>query len=136
MLAIANRLGTPQKPFSKEAIISAAIKKTGYNDLGNQHFSLPLQKLIESYQNEKDLTFIGHEIAFKSLVHFVSNRLCIQHDLNCHPEIHQQVIRKPLFVIGLPRSGTSLLYNLLALDKNARPLMLHGDQCSFKAQRS
>ena len=120
---IASRLGISQKPFSTEAIISTAIKKTGYSDLGNQHFFLPLQKLIESYQNEKDLTFIGHEIAFKSLVHFVSNRLCIQHDLNCNPDIHQQEIRKPLFVIGLPRSGTSLLYNLLALDKNARPLM-------------
>jgi hypothetical protein len=48
----------------------------------------------------------------------------MEQDRQLYPEIGHQEIRQPLFIVGLPRSGTTLLHNLLAADPEHRsPLM-------------
>ncbi len=59
------------------------------------------------------------KIQYKKLV----SRLKIFAAFAEHPEILQQQINAPIFVTGLPRSGTSALLNLLAVDPAARPLL-------------
>jgi hypothetical protein len=58
------------------------------------------------------------------LVQYSRNRLLIHDTLKRHPEIHDEVIDRPLIVCGLPRSGTTHLVNLLAADARLRSLPL------------
>jgi len=109
--------------LSEERILQAARRQTSLDDLGDERFRVPLCLLVDSYENDPELTTVGRLIARALLVHHVANRLRIHHDLNRHPEILAGEIRRPLFVVGLPRTGTTLLYNLLALDSSFRPLL-------------
>lgn len=60
----------------------------------------------------------------RRLVDLLSTRLRIQNTWNDHPEILARPVPKPMVLTGLPRSGTSALFNLLARDPAARPLLL------------
>src|SRR5438094_4467925 len=54
------------------------------------------------------------------LMRTLCSRLFMQRDRKAHPGIARQEIRDPLFIVGLPRSGTTLLHTLLALDPEHR----------------
>jgi hypothetical protein len=49
--------------------------------------------------------------------------LFIEETLKKHPEIKARAIRRPVYLTGLPRTGTSALFNLLAIDDASRPLL-------------
>ena len=63
-------------------------------------------------------------LMFNDCVRYASNRLRIEDLLRAHPEIEQIPIEKPVIVIGLPRSGTTNLVNLLAADSRFRSMPL------------
>ncbi|HOO70122.1 MAG TPA: sulfotransferase [Spirochaetota bacterium] len=56
------------------------------------------------------------------MVELLKNRLCIQNEFNLNREIAEEKILKPLVIASLPRSGTTLLHNLLSLDGSMRYL--------------
>ena len=109
--------------LSEETILLQARRQTGLEDLGEERFRVPLRVLLGSYENDPRLTFLGRILAQKMMVHHVANRLKINHDLKQYPEILSGEIHQPLFVLGLPRTGTTLLYNLLAQNPDFRPLL-------------
>jgi len=59
---------------------------------------------------------LGRLIARADCVRLLENRLRIVHTLRRHPEIERQDIRQPIFIVGLPRTGTTILPELLAQD--------------------
>jgi len=106
--------------FRKEGLLKDAAKQTGLKDFGDPVFHDPLTRLgtsIDKEANLKLLNTIGHRIGF--LVS-LKKRLYIQQDLNRFPEISQVPVTAPLFILGMPRSGTTLLHNLLSMDDDAR----------------
>jgi hypothetical protein len=109
--------------LSEEEILQGARSQTGLEDLGNERFRVPLKALLDSYNDDTNLTTVGRWLARRMLIHIVANRLLIHRDLKCYPEILSGRIDRPLFVVGLPRTGTTLLYNLLAQDSASRPLL-------------
>jgi hypothetical protein len=129
-LRFAHWIGDRLKPFgltggnlAAESLIRAAQTETGLADFGTDRFRAPLQKLLDSYLADRDLSVIGRGIARGTLINCLANRLRIARDLREHPEIRGETVSRPLFVLGLPRTGTTLLYNLLAQDPAARPLL-------------
>ena len=72
---------------------------------------------------DPELTFVGRLIAQGMMIHHVANRMRIHRDLAQYPEILAGELRRPLFVVGLPRTGTTLLYNLLSRDTTSRHLL-------------
>lgn len=127
MLSAANvlhRCGLPSPDFTPEAVIRAAKRMTGLSDFGgDESFRLPLKILLEDCVAETRYGYLGRWMARQRCVGLTSNRLLIQDELKRHPEIRDIRITRPLFVLGLPRTGTTLLYNLLAQDPKSRPLM-------------
>ena len=109
--------------LSEETILRQARRQTGLEDLGEERFRVALRALLGSYESDHRLTFLGRILAQKMMAHHVANRLKINHDLKQYPEILSGEIHKPLFVLGLPRTGTTLLYNLLAQNPDFRPLL-------------
>ena len=79
-----------------------------------------LNVLIDSINKEADLTFFGEKAASYQIKQHLRNRHLIASEFK---DLKTQKISSPIFVIGLPRSGTSFLFNLLAKDKlNRSPL--------------
>ena len=106
-----------------EEIIAAATAKTGISEIGDRSALIGLQKLLDAYASEARLTERGSQMAHGDLVTFMAIRQRIEGWLADHPELLDRPIEKPLFVFGLPRTGTTLLINLLHADPARRSFL-------------
>lgn len=119
----AGRLGLSSSAVNAESILEKARKQTGLTDFGDGEIEQPLGILADAFEKEASLHAFGRQGVSKFLTRVLATRLQIVETLKQQPEILDLEIRKPLFIIGFPRTGTTLLYNLLALDPKARPLL-------------
>ncbi|MCP4130830.1 MAG: sulfotransferase [bacterium] len=117
---ILERLGISPANRSEESLMADACRKTGLSDWGDESFRTALGVLLESYKKDANLNFVGWLKAHQMLISHLINRLRIQDALKHNPEILQEPIRGPLFIAGLPRTGTTLLHKLLSLDRSNR----------------
>ena len=111
----------PDVELTEAALLGAARAKTGLSDFGDEAdwkegFTLLLQGLNE----EAMLNKVGRIIAFGEMLRHLENRLRVTDDIARHPEILQVKIEKPVFVMGLPRTGSTILHDLLAQDPDNR----------------
>jgi hypothetical protein len=72
--------------------------------------------LLNAFETEARLTTLGRIIARADIIRLLENRLRIIDTIKRHPEILERGIERPLFIIGLPRTGTTILHELLAQD--------------------
>ena len=105
-------------------LIETAKRRCHLDDFGGGDFFEGLSRLLESCQDEARLNLIG-KIALKTdVLEILCARLKMERDRQLYPNIARQEIREPVFIVGLPRSGTSLLHRLLSADPEHRcPLM-------------
>ena len=108
--------------FEPDALLDAARKRTGLDDFGPDTIREPLAVLRESVEHETGFTPFGRMAFHNLLVEALANRLQVLECIRRHPEVGQQRIERPWIVIGLPRTGTTLLSFLLGLDPLTRPL--------------
>lgn len=103
-----------------EAILGAATSATGLADFGPDDFRGRLRRLVEEWNADTRAYELSRAILFRYATRYASNRLLIQDVLKKHPEIHDEPIERPIIVVGLPRSGTTHLLNLLGADSRLR----------------
>lgn len=106
-----------------EDIIAAAKAQTGLGEYGDPAILEGLQRLLDSYAGEARFTERGSQMAHADLVTYMGLRMKIEDWLARHPELLDAPIEKPLFVFGLPRTGTTLLINLLHADPARRSFL-------------
>jgi hypothetical protein len=95
----------------------------GLEDLGSGPFLEPLQLFLDSLESEARLNAIGRLIARERILGHTVSRLGYVEDRKHFPEIAQQQIIRPVFIIGMPRTGTTILHDILAQDPaNRAPL--------------
>lgn len=116
------RAGLFRVSIRPERLQAKLRRKTGL-DWQNCSFEEPLRILTNSLNGEAELHPFGRVLMTIALKWFLQNRLFLEHAWREKPEILSAPVRRPLYVIGLPRTGTTLLYNLLCQDPNCRPLM-------------
>lgn len=111
--------------LTKDRLLEAAVRSTGLSDFGDDDFELGLDVLLESLRaTARDLNAYGRVCATGMPLTALENRLHLQENARRHPEVAQVAVERPVFILGLPRSGTTLLHNLLALHPDLRaPLM-------------
>jgi Sulfotransferase family len=114
--AALEKIGVRSRTPSARELIETAKRRCRLDDFGEGDFSEPLSRLLESCHREARLNVIGKMALRSDVVRILSNRLLLARDRQLYPEIAQQEIREPLFIVGLPRSGTTLLHILLAAD--------------------
>lgn len=95
--------------------MAAARGKEWLDDWGPSAFETPLAVLADSYA-EAGLNQIGEYILRSGLVHGLRMRLRAQEWIRRYPEILDETILAPIVVVGMMRSGTTLLQRLLAAD--------------------
>jgi hypothetical protein len=109
--------------LSVQEILDRARRQTGLEDWGEDYFLEPLRLLVEDFERRARLNSFGRWLVRQTLTGCVQNRLRVREYARIHPEAMQAPLRSPLIVVGMPRTGTTLLYNLLAQDPDARPLL-------------
>jgi hypothetical protein len=97
-------------------LLSIAERQTGLNDFGDHRFLEPMAFLVESVEREAKLNALGRFVFVEHVVQLLRNRLYLELDWKLDPTIGLRKIPKPVFITGLPRTGTTLLHSLLAQD--------------------
>ncbi len=105
-----------------ESLLRAARKSTGLDDFGDPAFRAPLEKLTRAVEEEAALHPVGRFITRTRLVSALSTRARLESLLQKNPQIAGEPIARPIVIIGLPRTGTTLLHRLLASDPRIRAL--------------
>ncbi len=108
--------GYPWLSLDEKVLLNKACSQTGLDDYGDDSFREGLRVLLRSYELDAELSFVGRICVNSDTVRLLSNRLRLVEDRRRHPGIAAEVIRRPLFITGLPRSGTTFLHALLAQD--------------------
>jgi hypothetical protein len=115
---------TLQERFAPELLIAAACDEACSDDFGDasgyEGWRLGLDRLTDGLVNEARLSAIGVEIAHLDIMRALRNRLGVIAWRKQHPEIASEPITAPIFIVGQPRTGTTILYDLLAQDPDLR----------------
>lgn len=108
------------KPLDSSRLLEQAVEKTGLSEWGqDKTFEIGLSKLCESIE-VMDCGPVLREDFEAQAIALLSTRLHLVNDEIQNPEILKGKIERPIVVCGLPRTGTTWLYELLALDPVAR----------------
>lgn len=98
--------------FDADELVQQAIEITGFSDFGWLPYREGLEVLLETYdRNVADAA--GRQRCRDRVVNLLATRLRCEHAFATIPEIAEQEIIAPVFITGLPRSGTSALLNLM-----------------------
>ena len=116
----ATAIGWQPVDLSVDSLLRQARGETDLSDFGEDDFRDPLARLLESLEHEARLSTLGRIIAKRDLLRTLENRLGLVDLLKKYPDIEAQDIEKPLFVVGPPRSGTTIFHDLLAMDTDNR----------------
>lgn len=92
-----------------------AQRKEALTDWGPGEFERPLRVLLDDYARA-DLNAVGIHILRSGIVHSLRMRLRAQEWIRRHPQILDERVAAPIAVVGMMRSGTTLLQRLLAAD--------------------
>ncbi len=110
--------------LSVDAVCAAAAARTGLSDFGPYDFRERLGVQLAEMDADEERTGLGRLLMFSDCTRYAANRLLIYDLLTRHPEILEIPIIRPVIVVGLPRSGTTHLVNLLAADTRFRSMPL------------
>lgn len=106
-------------PLIAEQFIEDARKATGLDDFGGDSFREGLEILLGDVNADNRPDELNARLRGQ-VMQSLTNRLKIIDYLKGRPELLQRPIEKPVFVFGIPRTGTTLLSNLLAADPARR----------------
>ena len=116
------------RPFARgvrldeAGLLAAARRRTGLSDFGDPAFREPLRVLLAALEQEAGLSPLGRFVARSLVVQLLATRLRTESLLRAHPEILAEQVRAPIVILGLPRTGTTHLHNLLSQDPGLRSL--------------
>ena len=122
---------TLQERFSPQRLIATACEEAGTDDFGDDGWQPGLERLTDGLINEARLSAIGVEIAYLDIMRALKNRLGVIAWRKEHPEIATKPITTPIVIVGQPRSGTTILYDLLAQDPDLRAPADVGGRCAL-----
>ncbi len=114
-------LGTRIK-LDKDRLIRSAKKSTGLDDLGKDFWDEPLDRMLQSINNEANLHPVGMFISRERIVNLLANRLRAEYYFKKYPEILDQDVYPVWMIAGLQRTGTTKLQRLLNADPANRVL--------------
>lgn len=106
--------------LSTDGLIDTARARTGLEDFGGDSFRLGLDRLVDGLEHEARLTAMGVAIAPELLLSYLTNRLQVMGWHRRCPEMGRSEIRPPIVMIGMGRTGTTILHDLLAQDPENR----------------
>ena len=115
---------TQKVELTVDAVLAEAAARSGLDDFGPDDFTERLSLWLAEMDADEQRTGLGRLMMFGDCARYAGNRLRVLDLLARRPEILEVEIRRPIIVVGLPRSGTTHLVNLIAADQRLRSLPL------------
>ncbi|MGU3498149.1 sulfotransferase family protein [Mycobacterium sp. C31M] len=108
--------------FDSDTLITAACEAAGSDDFGAPDgWRKNLDRLCDDLAGQARLNDLGVEIAVMDIVGPLTHRLRITQWRKENPAVATTPVTRPIFIVGQPRTGTTILFDLLAQDPALRP---------------
>lgn len=108
--------------LNRDELMTAAASATGLSDFGPADFEEGFSVLLASYAQDSQLTPLGFQLVHDEIIGDLVGRLQVVDRLRRTPEIRETTLERPVFILGLPRTGTTTLQQLLQLDPDSQVL--------------
>ncbi|MBV8916404.1 MAG: sulfotransferase [Acetobacteraceae bacterium] len=109
-----------EQPLGADRLLAAARRRLGFDPARDPEMAGALTALVGSIEREASLNLFGRLSTRWDLCRFLANVARLQQEESRDPAIGEQKVTRPVFITGLPRSGTSFLHSLLMLDPENR----------------
>ncbi len=113
-------VSTDDPAVTRDRLIEAATGQTGLEDFGEPTWQEGLDRYLESVRDTADLNEVGVQAVEGQVVVDLSNRLLIEDWRTSHPTVAEEKIERPIVIVGQPRTGTTILFDLIAQDHTNR----------------
>ncbi len=100
--------------FDSEDLLKAAAAKAGHDDFGSDSYRAALEPLLHSIRYEMQLSDKGRGEMRTRIVDALANRLTLVAWEKAHPALAKGAVDVPIIILGLPRTGSSILLETLA----------------------
>jgi hypothetical protein len=110
---------TPDR-LDRSALVDEAMARAGQEDFGESSWEEGLDVLLDSLREEARLNDLGVEVAATEVVAYLANRLALTAWRRDHAEVAEGRIERPIVIVGQPRTGTTILFDVLAQDPMLR----------------
>lgn len=110
-------------PLNADELIATACRCEGLSNFGEDYWREPFGVLVKALDQQAELHLLGRLMIRDDLLRALRGRLQIEATYQQHPEIEDEIIDTPVVVVGLPRSGTSILFEILSQDRRFGPLL-------------
>jgi hypothetical protein len=114
--------------FSADELEEGARAATSLDDFGSPYYREGLDRTVAALNTEADLSEMGGVIQHATISNALIQRLKVEQAYAQHPDIDDETVGGPLFIIGLPRTGTTALSQLVAADPQFRSLRMWESQ--------
>jgi hypothetical protein len=110
--------------LSIDTLLAEARRRSGdLTDFGDECFLPALSALLAALEHEARLSDIGRQLLTERLIELLKNRLVIEAYYQNFPQIADEPIERPIVIVGLPRTGTTLLQRILGCDTRLYPML-------------
>ena len=106
-----------------DLLAQRASERTGLDDFGDPTWQEGLSILVDSLDRSDDILDSGRAYLHDGYVDALANRLRVVDHLKHAPELRSEPIERPLVILGMPRTGTTVASYLLDQDPNRRSLL-------------
>ncbi len=107
-------------PLDEASLLDHARRNTGLDDFGEDGWREHFRYLLKVIEDEAQLNFVGRVLTRSDILTYLEARLRVAETYRQHPEIENEVITEPVFILGFGRSGTTILHETLSQDPQFR----------------
>jgi hypothetical protein len=106
----------PEVRFEEDVVLGEACRRAKLTDFGDDRFLDPMRRLLASLEQEAELHAVGRATMYERIVGSLVGRLSAQDYFVRHPEILDEEIVAPTVIVGLARTGSTMMHRLLSAD--------------------
>lgn len=110
--------GLKRKPASAATLVQSALRRAGRSEIREPSVHEFLELLLECYGREANLNIFGYAAAKWDALRCLTNLIRFEQEEEHDRGVLEEVIDRPIFITGLPRSGTTFLHTLLSQDSH------------------
>jgi hypothetical protein len=111
------------KDLDPDELLAEARRRTSLSDFGDPAFEEPMRRLLAAIEAEAQLHATGRAVQRERILGLLTTRLVAEEWIWRHPEIAEERIEQPFVIMGLGRSGTTMLHRTIASDPRTFALL-------------